>query len=1185
MSPIATFQLHDPLPRGRLAIEASAGTGKTYALSTLAARYVAEAGVPIGEVLIVTFTRAAAAELKDRVRARLAEFAKILAADEAPAEPLPLQVWSTQRELRLARVETALTDFGSAAITTIHGFAQQVLGTLGATLGVDPDAALVDDTVALVTQVATDLLVAEAVGERHPSEDVPPLPELVAMARLAMGNPGAELVPGPEPAGSSPAAALRRRLVDAVVDEVARRRRAAGSQSFDDLLVRLRDAVVDESTGGAARHSLRARYRAVLIDEFQDTDPVQWEIFDAVVGAVSPPPTDPRGSDPRHGGPHHDGPDLVLVGDPKQAIYAFRGANVHTYLSAAHRSDTERRNLGTNWRSDPGVLHANQVLLDGATFGASDIGFHPVGHAPDHEGRSIRHRDGSPLPAMEVRLMDGPGLPQAKRGDCVLAGADAAVFRDLAGYLRDLLDTAEIPDAKSGLSRPLRPDDIAVLVAANREALQVQAALGRLDIPAVIARGGDVLGSEAASQWHRLLAAVERPADVRRARSAALSWFGGWDAAHVVAAAELELAAVQQALHDWATHLSSRGVAAFVGRVRAETGVAARVLARTDGDRAMTDLDHVAELLVTAGGSRPSPAALLARFEQLSAGSDDGDPEADLAARRVESDSAAVQIMTTFVAKGLEFPVVCCPSLWQPRGAKADDLVWWDDQRGRRMIDVSQKAPWGDPDETAAHTAAAATEAVGTNLRVLYVALTRAQHHTAVWWLPRDKAGATGLARVLFARDEDAHIDPAVFHAATVGVPRGEAALAALQPLVDTAGGALAVRLVDDPGRDQTPWAGTRADEEPESMAAAELARRLDRNSARWSFTSISARSVHAARHGATAPGDDATGAAVDPTDSSLGDAGAGDEHDVVEVHDLAEAGTADSGTAQGVHLDPGVSVALPLGSISGGAGFGNLVHGVLELVDFTSDDLRTELADAVADRMQWNPWPVDPDVLVDGLDAVVHTPLGQLFAGRSLRQLDTVDRLDELEFDLTLGQAGRCATDAELGQLLVEHLRPDDPLRAWADRLASGPFNAILAGHLTGSIDLVARVRHPDGIDRFVVCDYKTNRLVGGEQVPTADLFHPRRLGHAMAEADYPLQALLYGVALHRYLRWRLPGYDPSVHLGGVGYLFVRGMVGPDTPTVDGVPQGLFEWHPPASLVVAASDLLDGRPVAGPAR
>jgi exodeoxyribonuclease V beta subunit len=122
-----------------------------------------------------------------------------------------------------------------------------------------------------------------------------------------------------------------------------------------------------------------------------------------------------------------------------------------------------------------------------------------------------------------------------------------------------------------------------------------------------------------------------------------------------------------------------------------------------------------------------------------------------------------------------------------------------------------------------------------------------------------------------------------------------------------------------------------------------------------------------------------------------------------------------------------------------------------------------------------------------------------------------------------------------------------------------------------------VARVRHLDGVERYVVCDYKTNRLAPGGVTPTAALFHPDKLCSAMAEHHYQLQALLYSVALHRYLRWRLADYDPAVHLGGIGYLFVRGMVGPQTPTVNGVPNGLFQWSPSADLIADLSDLLDG--------
>ncbi|MBK7322585.1 MAG: hypothetical protein IPI82_09045 [Candidatus Microthrix sp.] len=271
---------------------------------------------------------------------------------------------------------------------------------------------------------------------------------------------------------------------------------------------------------------------------------------------------------------------------------------------------------------------------------------------------------------------------------------------ELATHVRDLLETAVIPNEdQAGETRALRPDDVAVLIAANREGPVIRDALMALGIPAVIARGENVLESEASTHFHRLLAAVARPSNVRRARAAGLSWFFGWDAGDVAAATDAELSAVQVQLHTWGETLSGRGVAAFVGQVWAETSVASRVLALPDGDRSMTDLDHIAELLSLSGGRQASPSTLLNTFEALSGGSDDGNPEADLAARRVESDSRAVQIMTTFVAKGLEYPVVCCTSLWFPSGAKAKDNIWWDTATKKRTIDVATKEKWGPDDE------------------------------------------------------------------------------------------------------------------------------------------------------------------------------------------------------------------------------------------------------------------------------------------------------------------------------------------------------------------------------------------------------------------------------------------------------------------------------------------------------
>jgi ATP-dependent exoDNAse (exonuclease V) beta subunit len=170
----------------------------------------------------------------------------------------------------------------------------------------------------------------------------------------------------------------------------------------------------------------------------------------------------------------------------------------------------------------------------------------------------------------------------------------------------------------------------------------------------------------------------------------------------VAAATDAELSAVQVQLHSWGETLSGRGVAAFVGQVWAETSVASRVLALPDGDRSMTDLDHIAELLSLSGGRQASPSTLLTTFEALSGGSDDGNPEADLAARRVESDSRAVQIMTTFVAKGLEYPVVCCTSLWFAQQGPRPRTTSGGTRRRRSAPSTwPARKQWGPDDERA----------------------------------------------------------------------------------------------------------------------------------------------------------------------------------------------------------------------------------------------------------------------------------------------------------------------------------------------------------------------------------------------------------------------------------------------------------------------------------------------------
>ena len=274
----------------------------------------------------------------------------------------------------------------------------------------------------------------------------------------------------------------------------------------------------------------------------------------------------------------------------------------------------------------------------------------------------------------------------------------------------------------------------------------------------------------------------------------------------------------------------------------------------------------------------------------------------------------------------------------------------------------------------------------------------------------------------------------------------------------------------------------------------------------------------------------------------------------------------------------------MPLADVVGGTTFGTMVHEILEHVDTTADDLADVVRDRAEAAARRAGLALDVDTLTTGLLAAIDTPLGPLFGGRALRSIAPADRLAELSFDLAIGDGSAVsAAAAAVGDVLSATLDIDDPVRPYADVLRADLGTLALRGWLNGSIDAVFRVGAGAGGDaRFVVVDYKTNRLhQPGASHPLAD-YRPDRLVGAMAHSHYPLQALLYSVAVHRYLRWRLgDAYDPARHLGGVAYLFVRGMVGADTPTVDGVPHGVFSWRPPAATIVELDELF--RPEARP--
>jgi exodeoxyribonuclease V beta subunit len=1126
------FDVCGPLPGpGVTVLEASAGTGKTYTVAGLAARFVA-AGVPIDEILAVTFTRLATAELRDRVRTRLASAEHRLGAfletgARPPDEDRIVRLLADGSEAavgdRRRRLADALAVFDAATITTTHGFCQLMLAGLGVAGQVSIGASLIEDANDVVDEVVDDLYLRRVLGWGLPAF---PLGVARHIARVAVANPTTPLQP--ESGDSVPG--RQRRLADAARHEVIRRLLERNLLTYDDLLVRLRAALADEQRGLEACRLLRQRYRVVLVDEFQDTDPVQWDVVRLAFG---------------------DGATtLVLIGDPKQAIYSFRGADVYAYLDAA-RVANWRYTLSENWRSDEALLAAYDALLAPLHLGHPDIPYRKVAATAAHRRRGLV---GAPVSAaLRIRVL--PTTDGLVRLTSKGAQKDAA--RDwIAGDLA--ADVVRLLESGVRLSEPRRdgaerspavsPGDIAVLVRTNQQAAAVQSALRDAAVPAVVGSTETVFASTAARHWLRLLEALEQPASRARAVAVALTPLVGMTAADVAGADEATWEELHARLHQWADILRRIGMAALTRTVLAAEGIPARVLAQAAGERLMTDLGHVAQLLhVEGSAAQLGPPALRAWLARRIDESGTDTADAEDRSRRLDSDADAVQVLTIHRAKGLEFPVVYCPFLWDA-GATVrvgEPLVFHDADRGHaRTLDVgvSQSlASYG------VHLETARCEQRGEDLRLLYVALSRARHQAVVWWVRAYESEHSPLGRILLFRDAAGQVPPSGrYSPKDAEVERRLAELAGRLP------GQISVERCSayDPRR----W--RKRSPAPPDLLTAAFARRLDLSWRRTSYTGITA-SVGPA---------DAVGS--EPEDPGITDEPVGP-----------------GGFLPGSPTDPPDDLRLRgvpclMADTPGGAEVGTFVHGVLERVDFTAADLGAAVAAAIEATQATRPINVGASAaLVRALTAAVGTPLGPLASGRRLRDLGRKDRIDELRFEFPLAGGDRPCGEvlmADVARLLATHTPPGSVLAGYGTRLARSEFAGRLRGYLTGSLDLVMRVPVDATTPRFLVVDYKTNWLAPDGEALTAWHYRPAALDAEMQRAHYPLQAALYLVALHRYLRWRLPGYDPAVHLGGVIYAFVRGMLGPDTPTVGGAPTGVFAWRPPVALVTGLSDLLD---------
>ena len=1218
-SPTAPAPLDLPLDgHGTTLIEASAGTGKTYALTTLAARLIVEAQREISELLVVTFTVAATDELRDRTRRTLRDALRAAAGDadsgdqarELMARWASLGISAAQVERRL---EPAVADLDRANVVTIHGFCQRVIRDFAFDCGLPFGFAVSGDGFDVMSAAVRDhwrraMYPAprprvQFAGSRKflpkvpgndmfgalnltdwvighlgkPALDIRGADRLDAAAAQSLAQheaqweqaldaarrsaAGAEAGPGlgavlaaldrplavmfdPQAtfaallAGVAKAPRLanclaaldaaatalltayqdwlpraRRAALEDTRERVARRVREDRQLGYDDLLLTVREALL-RAPGLAER--IRQRYPVALIDEYQDTDRAQADIFQRIYG----------------GG----GGSMVIVGDPKQSIYRFRSADIFAYLRARAEVDGgegSRLTLTDNYRAVPRLVMAtNAVFGCEHPFGLPEISFTPAAPALPDDAPGLRVAGEEDAPPLQFRLISRQARKPINKGDATLLAASQA-----ADEIARLLELSKEGGASID-GQPLAGSDIAVLVRKTEQGRRVASALAERGVRSVEVGVADVFDSREAQELERLLWAVASPHSSARMRGALAGDLFGMDAAQLASLADDDDAwnAWKERLGEWRAAWQAGGVASMVRRLLrsfdaavqdatpagdAPNGAAQQLLRHADGARRLTNVMHLADLLQQAeAAGQLTPTGVAAWLSRRRARVNIHDEVAQL---RLESDEELVKIVTVHRSKGLEFPIVFLPFAWDANppvrvGAKKWE-VQFHDRDAPGLPEVMHLAPTAEEEDKEW------LEEFSEDARLLYVGLTRARLRCVVTWARVrywEHAPLTWLLR-------EAPADGAASAAGQDPLEALRQARAAAKKMsADDWRGrveALVERCPEGIGAVEVP-AGAGTPRQRVALPPSQPLQARERSRALGRVRQMTSYSALAGQAGAAASGLD---------------------HEFLEQpdHDLEatldDAGEPLLGTA-GVERSPFTFPA--------GARVGSCLHEMFErlargaaLDQVVSEGLARHRIDAawrdVATRMVENVWNAP-------LEAAAGPGSGKPWHIAELRR-----PVPEMEFHLPARGLDR----AVLGSVLGAHgYGPPPP---------SGQEQTI-DGFLRGFIDLVVE---RDGC--WYVIDYKTN-LLGRRGAEYA----PQRLAAAMQRHGYRLQYLLYVLALHRHLQLRLPDYSYEKHLGGVFYLFTRGIEG-----VGGTArQGIYFDRPSAACITAVDACFAGR-------
>ena len=1212
-----------PLSGSQL-IEASAGTGKTFTIAALYLRLVLGHGCDKAllppDILVVTFTEAATQELTERIGQRLADAARYFREQSEEADPflqsLRCEFTPEQWPHCAYQLELAVQYLDEAAISTIHGWCNKVLAEFALSSGYLFEQNLVTDVEQLQLDVIRDYwrnfyyplaeehiatvwqllqnpetlrkkilpLISHLALFTEPSPPAELLPEVKAdrkqkladlkapwnnwvseirillhgaierkevdgrklqaryldswLAKLVAWISDPEMVDPDLQTGQSrltpqglseafkdktppnhPAFEAMTKLADELAalpdpeqDLVlhaafwfARRfhqlQLERSELGFDELLSRLQQAL-QKDEGGLLAERLRRKFPLALIDEFQDTDPVQYQLFDAIY-QLNQNRTDCG---------------ILLIGDPKQAIYAFRGADIYSYLAAKQATAGRHFQLPKNFRSTHEMVcavnhlfrYAEQRALGAFVLGRPDLlSFYPV----EAQGRKERFMvEQHQATALEFCIKGSPDGKVFSKAACLAEMAQACA-EQIAVFLNGSV-TGHTGFVKEGEFTALKTSDIAVLVNNQQEANAIKKALAERDLASVyLSDKGAVFESPVALDlllWLRACAEPQREALVRSALS---SW-----------SLSLNYSKLEQLLQDellWEQQLArfasyqqlwqQQGVLVMLWQLMRDFAVAEFLQQQPSGERLLTDILHLAELLQQRSMELEGPAALIRYLAEHLAGQ--GDLAAEQQKLRLESDEALIKIVTIHKSKGLEYPLVFLPFIALARAVDANKGPVTYHQDGELTVVLQANEQQAQQAER---------ERLAEDMRKLYVALTRARHYCWVGLMPVKEQSAIG-----YLLSDDALVSPVALQEQ-------------LSPLLKQPD----IRLADNLSEQRTQVAVM--DQQGELLPYAQMNRSVKEL---WWIASYSALLEQHQQ-------DSKAAELFQELQQELAPEQLQDDSEPVEP----EALTIAQGFVRGSQAGTFLHDMLEWGAAQG---FDLLAQqpdlwqqGLKPLMQ--KYGLLQQLPEDKWQIRYWaeqqTPYPEAEDLpsalvpVQQWLTQLIQTPLWQN-SEASLSTLKEGSYRAELEFWLAVQHCSSMQLDA-----LVQHY-------LWPELPRPALRTTQLQGMLKGFIDLTL-----EQDDRYWVLDYKSNYIANGQ-------YDSHALIQQMLAHRYDVQAALYAVAIHRLLQSRLANYQPTEHLGGALYWFLRGG--------EATNKGVLAVDIPLELVNKLDALLQGQWVA----